>query len=265
MERPPSRLASVAALGLAASLAACTSAPPAYPLASAPAVAEASQGPTGTAGEPAHSFRPLPLGAIDLGQVVHELVKQHQSGRHVVVAFWIPREYWRAALHAGGADAQIEPYMAVFEPYLLFLVAEAEVTRTGRYSYTSRADLRASLRLRTREGEALPPLPWSQVDPAMINLIESLRPVVAASIGDLGANLAPFVFPSSVPGAAGRPEPLGDPLRSSRLDLQLSDTSLVWALPLESLLQPKVCPVDGASFSGRYRFCPMHGVPLTSP
>ena len=57
---------------------------------------------------------------------------------------------------------------------------------------------------------------------------------------------------------------IADPLASGRFSVDVDGTTLVWDLPLGALVAPRICPLDSAQWSGTYRFCPVHGVPLVS-
>jgi hypothetical protein len=91
-------------------------------------------------------------------------------------------------------------------------------------------------------------------------LLAAMQPQLAAMMGQLGASFRPFVFPAQ--DAEGRA--IADPLASGRFSVELDDTTLVWDLPLAALVAPRVCPIDSAQWSGTYRFCPVHGVPLVN-
>ena len=44
--------------------------------------------------------------------------------------------------------------------------------------------------------------------------------------------------------------------------VDIANESFVWKLPLVSLMEEKICPVDQQKMEGNWIFCPFHGEKL---
>jgi len=178
----------------------------------------------------------------------------------VRLVWWLPLEYWRVSLNRGASPrlSELEQIETALRPYTVVAAFDGQIGAMGTVRWSSLDKLGESIRLVDAAGASTPPLARSAVDPAAVEVIDSLRPVFATLLGELGENLHFFFFPGrDAKGAA-----LLRPLEEGQLTVAIGTDSYVYRLPLGALLPPKACPVDGERWSGAYRYCPRHGKPL---
>ncbi|HEY9002625.1 MAG TPA: hypothetical protein VIM89_14805 [Mucilaginibacter sp.] len=85
-----------------------------------------------------------------------------------------------------------------------------------------------------------------------------MKPMIANMMGKMGQNFRFFVFPAFDKNKVL----IADPRKPGTLTIGLTNDAFKFKLPLESILKPKKCPIDGETMSGSWMYCPWHGVIL---
>jgi hypothetical protein len=184
----------------------------------------------------------------------------------VRLVWWLPLEYWRVSLSRGRSPrlAELEQIEAALRPYTVVAAFDGQIGAMGVVRWSSLEKLGEEIRL--LDGASAPPtplaplapLPRSSVDATALEVVDSLRPVFANILGELGENLHFYFFP----GRDAQGAPRIRPLEEGQFTVQIGADAYPYRLPIGALLPPKACPVDGERWSGAYRFCPRHGKPL---
>ena len=196
-----------------------------------------------------------PRAAPDLASLTRETQQQYQDESSLEIVWWLPVDIW-AAMIRGDVDAiSRRQYLDLFEDYLVFFVAEADISPLGNVTFREAARTRERFRVIGPDAKRYAPLPEKEVPTDLRILLNSMLPALASGAGKAGESFRPLVFPSE--GADG--ERLAAPREPGELRVMLGERAFRWRLPLGALLPPKRCPVDGEELSGAFRFCPYHG------
>ena len=151
------------------------------------------------------------------------------------------------------------------DPYILIAAAWADVGPMGAMEFRSEAEVRDKFVLLDSDGESVGPLGPYQVSADVDALLAALAPMFRSQSGQVGEGTHFLAF--ELRDVLGEGEL--DGLSSRVLRGRLGSLDLSWRLPVEALLEPKVCPTDGRALAGSWSVCPWHGEPLgfssTSP
>ena len=197
-------------------------------------------------------------------QKVTSLLKETQKlttdADTVVVAWWIPNQYWEESLKNNPqvTDAQKEDFRKTLQDYTVVCVVDVKKGGLAVFNFTPAEDIIKTAKLADPDGETLTPLADSDLTPAAQNFLGMMKPVFANTLGKLGQNCALVVFPSK----DSNGKMVADPLGEGRLSFVENGHSFSWRLPLASLLPEKICPQCQEHLPGSYHFCPYDGAKL---
>lgn len=193
-------------------------------------------------------------------ELLHSTQQLSSDSGRLTLVWWIPKEYWRVAMSKNTkvTPAYIDDLEKSLAPYVLMVIVDGQMGPFGVTKYVPEDQLRTSLAIKDSEGHTYPPLEDEDLDGSAKNLLASITPVLANSLGPMGKNMHFFAFGAK--DTNGRP--IADPLREGRFSIVVAQKEFKWRLPLGSLLPPKVCPKCGEVLSGAYKFCPYDGTAL---
>jgi hypothetical protein len=196
----------------------------------------------------------------NLHEIVRETQKQGIRPGRITLVWWVPPEFWRAALLAGRtipAD-KVEEMVASISDVNVFIVADAKVGGFGSLTFEPQSELEKRLTVTDGSGKPVATIAEAKQPLATKNMLAMMKPLLSNMLGELGKNLSFFVFEGKNKDGTRRI----DPTKPGMLTAKLSEEEFRWRLPLGSLLPPKVCPKCGETFPGNYGFCPFDETPL---
>lgn len=222
----------------------------------------ASAPPTDNASRPLPARKPLQSVVID--EFTRDTQALRTSDYAFVQAWWIPVEFWQAAL------SQVNPALAqqsldVLKPYSMLAVVQADVTALGGFVFYPRDDLQQRLQLQWQpsRGEAVTLHPVSQPNSTLQNLVTQLSPLLSRAMGEMGRNMQFFVF-EDVKADGTR---VTDPYSAGTLRVNLAPSETQAAaqldieLPVNALYEPRLC-ANGKPAHISWQYCPWDGQPL---
>lgn len=197
---------------------------------------------------------------VDVTEFLKEVQKWDKQDDQMAWTFWIPNSYWRIALtDRPNIDGElISSIESMFEDYIFVCVANVDITTIGKLTYPDEKGLRKSLSLVDSLGNKYLPLADKQLDPEMVELIESIRPMFAQMFGQFGEGINFYLF--EVKDKDGKN--IIDEHEVNTFTIKHSDKSFEFNLPIVSLMAPKACPIDSEEMKGNWNYCPIHGVKL---
>lgn len=181
------------------------------------------------------------------------------------MAWYLPIEHWEAALARDRtiSDEQREAILGVLESVFMIAVVQAEVSVMGTFNFFTEEEIRHGILVsygQAHGGEELSPLAQPSRDVLLMQ--QTMRPMLAAAMGDLGQNLHFITYQDRSDGVR-----IVDPSKPGALDISLSDRSgrpraaLRLEFPLNSLFVPRRCP-NGKPAHISWTFCPWDGTRL---
>lgn len=197
---------------------------------------------------------------VDVNVLLQETLKTSESADDMVLVWWIPEEYWRVsfALDSTITEPETEEFLKVIRPYTVIVIVDGKIGLFGGVTYKSEAGIRASIQIIDNQNISYRPLSEDKIDANTKNFLSMMKPVFSNMMGPMGENTRFFLFPSK--NKAG--QSIAAAKKEGTFSVKLDKREFKWKLPLSSLLTPKVCPVDGETLSGAWKFCPWHGVEL---
>lgn len=214
------------------------------------------------AGTAAAQTAPAQAGRVDVNALTEETQKMHPGADRLVLAWWLPEEFWQATIAADPTTtkAQAELFMGMIRRYAMFVVVDGKIGSFGGVTYKSEESIRGTIQVTDVHGGVHRPIAADRVDPDAKMLMSLMKPILSNMIGKMGENMHFVLFPAK--DSAGRK--IADATREGTLSLRLGADVYKWRLPLGSLLPTKSCPVDGERLSGAWKFCPWHGERLAA-
>ena len=175
----------------------------------------------------------------------------------IEMVFWLPTKFWEISV-AQDASLTYDDFVAIkelLENYELFAVVDGEIGYFGGVTYKTAEETLKGLSI-FYQGEKLKIVDPKELSSDLIAFTSMMKPMMANMMGPMGENMH-FIFMSRSSGNI-------DPYAEDNFLLELDDFKREVDLPLESLLEEKECPKDGKLHSGKWTYCPFHGVKLIS-
>lgn len=201
---------------------------------------------------------------LHVSDFVYEIQQIQDANSRLYLSFWMPWQYWETAMLAGNKGKplpeDVRELVNEMKRYTIVGVVEANVTPYGYY-YTQEKLIKDSLLLVINDSIELHPLEESLLNENIRLLLGLIRPTMTQMLGPLGQNMYFFVFANE--NADGNY--YIDGAQEGQFTIRWhNDRTFNWRLPLDILVPPKFCPVDGEELSGKFKFCPYHGDQLIS-
>jgi hypothetical protein len=199
---------------------------------------------------------------VDMQEVIRDTqkFKNSASGKVFQVVWWVPTDYWQAAV---GPNPDFSPALKdelvdAVRPYTIVAVVEGRVGALGAVTFTREEEIRSNTTLVDRNGTRHKPLTDPQVDVQLRAVLAAMQPMFAEAMGTLGKSMFFLVFP----GEDKHGKPIAEAKKKGSFAIQLKDSEFLWRLPLGAFMPKKIC--DGCSevCSGAWSFCPWCGTSL---
>src|SRR5438067_3008394 len=208
---------------------------------------------------PAVSLWPAQNYKEQLNGLIRETQRQGSRAGRVTVVWWIPTEFWRAALSASGTvpPDKIQEMVASISDVNVFIVIDAKAGGLS-VDYVPETELEKNFSVSDVEGKSVARIPESKQSSASKNLIGVMKPLFSNMLGEFGKHTSFFVFEGKNKDGSRRL----DPSKQGTFTARLGGEKFHWRLPLGSLLPDKVCPKCNETFPGNYAFCPFDATAL---
>ena len=143
----------------------------------------------------------------------------------------------------------------------LLAVVQSDITHLGAFNFYSKADVEKRMLISYTDdlGKTQMLSPIQAIDPDLAMLLNTIRPILGAALGNMGNNFHFYVL-SDESKTARR---IIDPYQAGDLRIQLSSKTGVRMtagieMPLDSLYIPRKCP-NGRDAHISWNFCPWTG------
>jgi hypothetical protein len=193
------------------------------------------------------------------GANVEEVVRDTQrtsiEGDTFSLVWWIPEQFWDESLKSnpGVPQAMRAQITSVMGEYNIVALLRASTAAGVMGDVKPRDELVKNTRVEIA-GKPVEPLQAEQIAPAAAALLSQVKPMVAASLGQMGQGMEFVVYPGKVDGKR-----LVDAGQPGSLAITFYGKKHQWRLPLGSLLPPKVDRKTGEDFPGNYLYNPFTG------
>lgn len=209
----------------------------------------------------------VPIGEIRVDELMGDTQKTGGGVGSSEMAWWLPPQLWAYVLDQQNAGAKgmskkvsqdvSKHFQDLFTRHTVIAALRIDNLQDD-VSFTSEADLRGKLQLIDMHGGAHRPIAADKVEPALKELLATMRPVLTGMIGPAGENMQFYVFPGHT--ADGRL--VADPLGDGKMLVRLDRSEFSFRLPLGGLLPAQRDPANGEVFPGGYRYNPYTGAAL---
>jgi len=197
---------------------------------------------------------------ISLTDFVKDVQQWKKEDDKMRLAWWLPGVYWEIAL-AGNKQippGTVEQIQTALKDYVVICAADITINVDGSIDFVPDGELRKTITLYDMSGNTHLPLPDDAVSTEALALAESLKPVFAQAIGQLGKGMHIFFFTVQ----DDKKNNLIDEVKKGEFKIVHSNSEFKWILPLGTLLPQKLCPSDNEKMMGNWSYCPIHGVKL---
>ncbi|HLT81430.1 MAG TPA: hypothetical protein VKZ86_10395 [Cyclobacteriaceae bacterium] len=194
---------------------------------------------------------------VSLMDLMREIQQWNKRDNKMSMVWWIPTEYWRISLKDYGGISQetIEQVEILFEDYLVLWACDLSVNPDGTMNFASEEEIGKSITVLVGDSLEYFPLADDQIDAEVLTVAESMKPIFAQTLGQMGQGLHYYFF--KVKDEDGKN--LVQAKRKGEFKVSHSNAEFFWKLPLVTLMPPKFCPVDKEKMNGSWNYCPVHG------
>ncbi len=194
---------------------------------------------------------------ISLNELIIDIQKSTDNANEMIMVWWIPEEFWIAALSNDPSisQSQIDMITETLRPYLILIVVEGNIGNFGGVTYKTESAIRDRINVVDKYGGTYDPLTKDQIDLDTQNLLGMMQPVLVNMLGPMGQNMHFFLFPSR----NNNMDQIANPNKEGMFGVNLGTNKFSWRLPLGSLLPQKICIKCNEKLSGAYNFCPYCG------
>jgi hypothetical protein len=151
--------------------------------------------------------------------------------------------------------------LSTMKQYTLLCVVNSDISAYGTMHYQSGDSLRKNITLTVNDSLRFKPIPEDELDGTMQLLISMMKPMMKQMLGQMGEHLSFFVFKNT----DLRGNYYADAAQRGKFSVSWGNESFFeWILPLDVLTPAKYCSVDKQKLSGKFDYCPYHGVKLNA-
>jgi hypothetical protein len=191
---------------------------------------------------------------VELIDLAKDLILTTKVEKNIKQVWWIPSEYWRIALSdtpdiGEGIIADIETQL---DGYSLFSIVNSDVTALGGFK-----PLPATVTIINNDA-ILSPIEEEEIPAEIKRLLNILKPSLAGMIGQLGEQMNFYVFKNTLEDGTIAISPFN----KGELYVKINDADFKYRIPLQSMVEKKICPKDGEHLNGNWDYCPWHGSKL---
>lgn len=197
--------------------------------------------------------------ADNFQKLCNETQQVFQDSNQLVIVWWMPTEFWRAAIKdvpqlPGSEKEKIE---GILDRYVVFSVIAADIGPIGGINPRPRKQVVENSELKVG-GKVIPKLDPSEISGDAQNFFGAMKPMLANMLGQFGQSMEFLFYSSNIDG-----ERLINPSEAGAFSYSVFGKRFDWRLPLGSLLPPKIDPETSEEFPGDFIYNPYTGKKLT--
>lgn len=125
---------------------------------------------------------------VSLMDLMREIQQWNKRDNKMSMVWWIPTEYWRISLKDYGGISQetIEQVEILFEDYLVLWACDLSVNPDGTMNFASEEEIGKSITVLVGDSLEYFPLADDQIDAEVLTVAESMKPIFAQTLGQMG-------------------------------------------------------------------------------
>ncbi len=191
---------------------------------------------------------------VEVIDMVKDLILTKKVDSNIKQVWWLPSEYWRFALAdtPNIGEEVIRDIESKLKGYSLFSVVNSDISPFEGFKIK---DAVVSI---VNNDAILKPIPDEDVPADIKELINLLRPTLAGMVGQLGEQMIFYVFKNNLEDGTTAISPYN----TGKLDIKVNDAGFIYRLPLQSMVEKKICSEDQEQLNGNWEYCPWHGTKL---
>ncbi len=209
----------------------------------------------------------LPIDKVDSNILTQETQKSDGADNAMDLVWWIPVEFWEAALSGNPAitPQQVAEVVETLRPYSVIAVVQADISNQGAFHFFDEKKVTAGLRVEYRPANRSPVhISINELaHPDVVLLLNQLSPILTAAMGNMGENFYFFPLPDTDKNGDRLVSPYEEGVLRVTLAKRegLSRPPFEFQLPLDSLHEPRRCP-NGQPAHISWKYCPWSGTKL---
>ncbi|WP_310994358.1 hypothetical protein [Aequorivita marina] len=191
---------------------------------------------------------------VDFMELVNELIITKKNDSNLKQVWWIPNEYWDAALNDTKYSNQEmqQQLTAVLANYTIVSVVDINMTL-----YAGMRSNEIEVSLTNVAGKTVTPIK-QEGNEEVFELLEMIKPTMKSMLGQFGEKMNFFAFKN----IDKHGNLIAGPYQKGELKIHVNNEDFIYKLPLAALVQKKICPTDNEMLNGNWDYCPWHGKKL---
>ncbi len=205
-----------------------------------------------------------PFADVATDKLTTEGQVMNSANQELDFVWWIPLEFWEVtfAQNEAVSVAQVEQIIGILRPYSVLAAVQADISAMGSFGFFDRDAVMRGMLVEYIDEDGTKST-VSHVEPSNSDLrlmLDQMRPVLAAAMGNLGENFYFFPLPDTDDDGNRLVSPYKDGVLRITLGARenAAATVLEVALPLDSLHIPYICP-NGKPAHISWNYCPWSG------
>ena len=208
-----------------------------------------------------------PIDTVNTDHLINDTQIRSSGGdNHICAVWWIPSEFWGALMAKDTATPEENKNSIInaLKPYFIVAVIQADISDFGAFHFYNKEEVMNTLQVTyvPEDGTPYQAVPLKTIDPDVDIMLAMFKPVLKASMGNLGENLHFFVL-QDIDLQNVR---IIDPYKFGKIHFRLGwrngepmEANL--ELPVNALFIPRICP-NGKDAHVTWKYCPWTGEKL---
>lgn len=200
---------------------------------------------------------------IDQLELINDIQIWNKEDGRMKFTMWIPNCYWRTSLEGNPevSEEVVTLIESLFEDYVLLCLGDIKINSRASgatITFKEKSILKNSATIIDKNNKVYLPLSENEINSKINSVLESLKPMFAQMLGQMGEGMHFFLFRVKDKDNKN----IINEFQEGHFVVKHSNKEFKWVLPLPSLLQKKFCPIDNQEMKGNWNFCPFHGEKL---
>ena len=200
---------------------------------------------------------------IDAFMTDTQVTPQGAGDNHVSLVWWVPNEYWQSIFSRDTTTSEFDKkaVLDTMSGISLLAVVQSDISTFGAFKFYSKEEIEKNMLISFSDanGKKHELLPAKKIDSDLEIILESIKPILGAAMGNLGTNMHFYVL-NDKSKASSR---IIDPYQKGQIDIKLlkrdnKSMAATIEMPLNSLFIPRKCP-NGKDAHISWKYCPWTG------
>jgi hypothetical protein len=201
------------------------------------------------------TFSQVKAEKIELIEMINDLFVTKKNESNIKQVWWIPQEYWEVSLNDSKYSNQAlqDEIKGILKNYIIVIATDVDIK-----PYGSLKGNEITISLTGTDNQTYSPIEKDKSSEEVFSLLDVLKPTMKNMLGQFGEKMNYFVFKKR----NAKNNIIAGPLQRGQMAININNEDFIFRLPLGSMVEKKICPIDDELLNGNWEYCPWHGKKL---